>query len=583
MRFSKHSAILIVLLSAAQLFAWQGPVSPGKKAPAATTSSNAIPDWRENLTKNADAPVKIVEFFDYQCPYCASTIPALQQFLKDHPGDVQLIVKHNPLSIHPDSMLAHQAALAAAEQGKFWEMNDILFAHQRQVKLPDLLDYARRLDLNLASFQKALESGKYKAAVEQDMALAQAVGADATPTFFVNGQKLIGTQTVERLQSAIKGDAGPEAQTADSPAISLDRLDFSHSPVRGTPGAPITIVEFSDLQCPFCARVVPTLAELLKENPGKIKLVFKNFPLSFHADSSLAHRAALAAGEQGKFWEMHDLIFAGQSAIKKDDLLAKARRLNLDMAKFTADLESDKLREQVEHDKSEGDQLGISGTPTFFINGVKYTGAMPIGQFTAALKQAVPRAELANAAAPPSHQETPPAVSLGPADAPIKLVWFSDLQSNLTLKAALLVRQLNQAHSGKIQIVFKNRPLEIHDAAMLLHQAALAANAQGKFWQMHDLIIANPQKTALSDLTDYAQRLGLDVKQFEADLNSHKFVPAIQTDLQEAQRRAVLGTPVFFVNSVRVDGLQPMAMFEKIISDELSKTAQPQRASATGN
>src|SRR5436309_2765603 len=189
-------------------------------------------------------------------------------------------------------------------------------------------------------------------------------------------------------------------------------------------------MDVADFQCPFCARVVPPLQQLLDQNPARVKWVFKNYPLDFHADSPLAHRAVLAAGEQGKFWEMHDLIFAGQAFIKKDDLLQKARSLKLDMAKFTADLESNKLKQEVEADQQEGAALGVNGTPSFFINGKEYSGAMPLSQF-----QAIISAELAAGPARtlpemPARGQNQPEIAFGSSHAPITLIWFSDLQSN---------------------------------------------------------------------------------------------------------------------------------------------------------
>ena len=229
--------------------------------------------------------------------------------------------------------------------------------------------------------------------------------------------------------------------------------------------------------------------------------MFKNFPLDFHADSPLAHAAALAAGRQGKFWEMHDLIFANQHTLKRDSLLSEARSLNLDMDRFTADLDSDGVKRQLEADKKEGRELGVNGTPAFFINGKFFSGAMPIEQFQAAInnelialgKPAVPLAAPAQSAAIRKEPE----ISFGSPDSPITLAWFSDLQSGLSPKAALLVHNLIDSHPGQIRLVFKNRPLEIHPGAMLLHEAAMAANAQGKFWQMHDSSSSRiPRKTA---------------------------------------------------------------------------------------
>jgi protein-disulfide isomerase len=105
---------------------------------------------------------------------------------------------------------------------------------------------------------------------------------------------------------------------------------------------------------------------------------------------------------------------------------------------------------------------------------------------------------------------------------------------------------------------------------MLLHQAVMAAGAQGKFWQMHDLVIANPQRATRQDLLAYARTVGLNTERFQQELDSGKYRPMIQADLQEAQRRAVLGSPVFFLNSARIDGLQNEKLFNEIIDGQLA-------------
>jgi protein-disulfide isomerase len=547
------------------------PAQPhGQAAPAK--------DWREETISNSTAPVTIIEFFDYQCPFCLKTNPALADAIQSHPGKVRLVLKHLPLSIHPDSALAHQAALAAGEQGRFWEMHDLLFANQNKIKLPDLLHYAQQLHLDVPRFQKALESGRFRHVIDDDRAMARGLGISSTPAFFINGQSFIGQLSASRLNAAIEDALNPRAPATATTAagtVSVDKLDLSRAPVRGQAQAPVTIIEFSDLQCPFCASVTPTLRELMKQYPDQVRWVFKNFPLDFHADSPLAHTAALAAERQGKFWEMHDLIFANQRNLQRDNLLAEARSLNLDIERFTADLDSADIKKQLAADKKEGESLGINGTPAFFVNGTSLSGAMPIEQFQAAINNAlVALGKPAVPVTPPAESATivrkEPEISFGSPDSPITLAWFSDLQSGLSPKATLLVRKLIDSHPGQIRLVFKNRPLEIHPGAMLLHEAAMAANAQGKFWQMHDLIIANPQKDSRQDMLAYAKRIGLDADRFQKDLDSGKYRSLIEADLQEAQRRAVLGSPVFFLNSARIDGLQNEKLYRDIIDDQLA-------------
>jgi protein-disulfide isomerase len=542
-----------------------------KRSPDPVAQTDA---WRAELANNDHAPVQIIEFFDYQCPYCASAIPALEEAIRSFPGKIQLILKNTPLAIHQDAMLAHQAALAAGEQGKYWEMYRLLYANSHNLKFEDLLEYAQQLNLDTYSFRQRLQTGYFKPAIQNDLALAESMGVNATPTFFINNQKLVGIQTVARFKQVI-AQALRDPNAIFSPLVRpttvLKQLDTSHSASRGNKQAPVTIVEFSDLQCPYCASVVPVLRQLVAEHPDQIQWIFKNFPLDFHPDSSLAHRAVLAAGEQGKFWEMHDLIFANQRAVKRDDLLQAARSLGLDMQKFQADLESDKLKQIVESDKAEGARLDVAGTPTFFINGKEYSGALSLAQFQAILKKELPAGATGQNLPKVAPENN---IIVGDASAPITLLWFSDLHSELALRATLQIRQLMSAHPGKIRLVFKNRPLESHPGAMRLHEAAMAANAQGKFWQMHDLIIANSHKDDEETLLSYAVRIGLDLKRFQSELESHKYKPQVEEQISEAKRLAVLGTPVFFFNSTRIDGLQPQATLERLVSEQLTNKVQ---------
>jgi protein-disulfide isomerase len=131
--------------------------------------------------------------------------------------------------------------------------------------------------------------------------------------------------------------------------------------------------------------------QLLAAYPTQVRFAFKHYPLPMHKESPLAHEAALAAGEQGKFWEMHDLLFATQDKLTRDDLVAKAKQLNLDVARFTAGLDSRRFKPLVDADRQEGNRLGVDGTPFFFINGHAISGGVGLADFKklidAALKE----------------------------------------------------------------------------------------------------------------------------------------------------------------------------------------------------
>src|SRR5688572_5755249 len=134
-------------------------------------------------------------------------------------------------------------------------------------------------------------------------------------------------------------------------------------PAKGPADALVTVVEFSDFQCPFCSRVGPSLERLLKEYPNKVRVVFKHNPLPFHGDAHLAAQATAAAHEQGKFWEMHDKLFANQQALSRPNLEAYAKDIGLDVNKFKQGLDSGKFKKVVEDDLAAGRAIGVQGTP----------------------------------------------------------------------------------------------------------------------------------------------------------------------------------------------------------------------------
>ena len=152
-------------------------------------------------------------------------------------------------------------------------------------------------------------------------------------------------------------------------------------PVRGNPAAPITIVEFSDYQCPFCARVNPTLAKIRETYGDRVKIVFKDYPLPNHPQAPKAAEAARCAGEQSKYWEMHDAMFANQRALEVPSLKQTARAIGLDGATFDSCLDSGKWQATIRAGSELGEQMGVNSTPTLYVNGRALIGAMPFENF----------------------------------------------------------------------------------------------------------------------------------------------------------------------------------------------------------
>lgn len=160
------------------------------------------------------------------------------------------------------------------------------------------------------------------------------------------------------------------------PAPKLPRLDISadDDPFLGDKDAKVTIVEFSDFQCPYCSRAAEALHQLVDKYKGKVRVVYRDFPLSFHKEARTAAIAANCAHEQGRFWQFHDTLFKNQNALEEKALKTYARVAGVDGEKFDACLASDKYKAEVEKDYKDGEAVGVEGTPTFFINGRLYTG-----------------------------------------------------------------------------------------------------------------------------------------------------------------------------------------------------------------
>ncbi len=167
----------------------------------------------------------------------------------------------------------------------------------------------------------------------------------------------------------------------------VETIAASASPTRGAATAPVTVVVFSDFQCPFCSKAENTVKELEAAYPGKIRFVFKNSPLPFHDHARLAAKASLAANEQGKFWEYHDALFAHQQELDRPALERYAEDLRLDMRRFRAALDDARLDSVVEADITEAHRLDVKGTPAFFVNGRPIVGAQPLTVFRARVDQ----------------------------------------------------------------------------------------------------------------------------------------------------------------------------------------------------
>ena len=203
------------------------------------------------------------------------------------------------------------------------------------------------------------------------------------------------TLALAEMQVAVEKSARPaappprQARRRGPDPDRVYKINLKGAPAKGPASAEVTLVEFSDFQCPFCARVTPTLAKIEETYGDQVRIVFKHLPLSMHTKAPAAHAASVAAGKQGRFWEMHDKIFANQRQMSEENYVAWAGELGLDVDQFQKDLKSPEVKARVDADAREAAALGVTGTPAFFLNGRYHSGAKPFDEFKRLIDQAL--------------------------------------------------------------------------------------------------------------------------------------------------------------------------------------------------
>lgn len=208
--------------------------------------------------------------------------------------------------------------------------------------------------------------------------------------YLYNKINSVSKNTVPQQNSAQPTPTENQAQQPTNQQPTRVQVSADDDPVMGSKDAPVTMIEFSDFQCPYCERFYSQTLPQLEENyikTGKVRLVFRDFPLSFHQYAQKAAEASECANEQGKFWEYHNKLYENQAALDVDSLKKYAKDLGLDSSKFDQCLDSGKMASEVQKDFTDGQSYGVSGTPSFFINGIELVGAQPYSAFQQLIEQ----------------------------------------------------------------------------------------------------------------------------------------------------------------------------------------------------
>lgn len=349
-------------------------------------------------------------------------------------------------------------------------------------------------------------------------------------------------------------------RNTELPVIVEEQADEVH--LRGASDAKITIVEYCDLQGPFCRRVQETLDNLLVNYAGHVQLEFRHFPLSFHEHAQKAAEATECAADQGAFWQLHDLIYLEQELLIANgttQLKAWATELALDRNQFDTCLDSGVKAKLVQTDFDQGERDGVTGTPQFYINGESLPGAQPYSAFEDIIER-----QLGNFASSGDH-------SFGAEDAPVVIIEYADFQCPFCRQANQTLDQLLNDYSGKVRQVYRHFPLSFHEHAQKAAEASECAADQGEFWLYHSLIYANQELLdgGIAQLKQWASDLNLNRSQFDTCLDSGAKFADVQADINQGKKDGVTGTPGFIINGELYHGALPYDVFAEIIESHL--------------
>jgi protein-disulfide isomerase len=596
---------------------------------------------------NADAPVTIVIFSDFQCPFCNRVEPTLKQIKDTYgPQKVRLVWKNQPLPFHNNAKPAAEAAqtvFALGGNDAFWKFHDTAFANQQSLSDESYERWAQAAGVDVAKFKDAYKSHKYAAKVEEDAALAAKVGATGTPAFRINGVTLVGAQPFEKFKEVIdaqlaeaqklvaagtpkdkvyveltkkNAQVSPEAAAGQNGKPAADQKPpqpppedttvykvpvLEDDPIRGPKDAPVTIVVFSDFQCPFCKRAEDTLKQVSDTYKNDVRFVWKDNPLPFHPRAMPAAYLARTAYKKGDsaFWQAHDALFESAPKLEDDDLKGIAEKLGLSWDNIKKDIDAKKLESRITVSMDLASDLEARGTPAFFINGRKLSGAQPFESFKKLIDEQLEKAKGLIAKGTPKAKvydeimkegkEPPPPekkdVPAPEADSPWKgtqnakvvIQLFSDFQCPFCKRVEPTIAEVEKEFQGKVKIVWRDMPLPFHQDAPLAAQAAREAYAQkgnAGFWKFHDKAFeaqGNPDGIKRPGLEKIAQEVGLDMDKFKAALDSNKWKARVDKDNEVGSKAGISGTPSIVINGYYISGAQPFSAFKKIIQRALKE------------
>ncbi|MBK8251110.1 MAG: thioredoxin domain-containing protein [Polyangiaceae bacterium] len=617
--------------------------NPWSDEDAAVSISSKDPTWGSRT-----APVTLVLFSDFECPFCSKVEATINQLKETYgPDKLRVVWKNNPLPFHKNARPASLAANTVfnlAGHEAFWKFHKAAFENQRALTPENFEAWAVAAGVDKAKFKAAYDSKQFDAKIDKDMEVGKASGVTGTPASLINGVFLSGAQPVDKFKAVIDEQI-KAAEAKKAAGVKADRVYVEltkenkaknpppkgrdeqkqddktvwkvpvgeNAPFKGNANALVTIVLFSDFQCPFCSKVEPTLEEVLKAYPEKVRVVWKDNPLPFHPRAEpageLAREARAQKGDKG-FWAAHDLLFKNQQKLADEDLLGYAKELGLDVDKVKAAITDKKYKAIFDADQDQADELQAQGTPHMFINGRRIVGAQPIDNFKKIIDEELPKAQALldkgvkpadlynelikdGKSPPPPERKT---AEVAPADAPFKggkdakvaLYLFSDFQCPFCSRVEDTIKEVEKNYGDRVKIVWRHRPLPMHKDAPLASEASQEVWKQKgseAFWKYHDTLFKNqktPEGLQRAALEKYAEEQGgIDMGKFKAALDKNVHKAFVDAENAAAEKSGVSGTPAAIIGPVNgkeingffISGAQPYGKFKKAIEMALKEAA----------
>ncbi len=519
-----------------------------------------------------------------------------------------------------------QAVSIAAGSEAFFKFAEEAFHHQSRIDYQTLAEWSEKVGVDRQSYNQLVGDEKTARRVIQDVVVARRLGVDSTPTFFVNGRLIPGAQERAYFEQVIdeelvfmKTTGKPwresyQARVTDNISGSVveallaqDPYDYrvpvDGSPVAGPTDAPVTLVTFSDYECPFCKRGEETVDALRAKYGTDLRVVFKHLPLPFHEFARpaalLAAAVQLHKGDDAFFAATSDL-FQLNPEFSTTALNKLGLKYGLTESQIKQALEGDspQLNERIQRDLDLADDVLARGTPHFFINGKRLSGARPVEQFEALINFEKARAQslLEKGIAPSKVYQTlqedalapgAPEKVAGPIDstgrpsrgaksAPVTIHIFSDFECPYCRRGEETLAELEKLYPEKLRIIWHDFPLPFHEQAMPAARAARYAFSEkgdAGFWKMHDALFGLDEENAevsREQILSHGKDLGLDPTKLAAAMDSDTNDAAIQADMQLADSLGIQGTPAFVIGEYLITGARPLRALQRVVEMSLN-------------